>query len=98
VSVGDASGMRIDVTVSSVPKNHPRDLCGGEPCVPLYPISEFRILSYEGFKDRFVIVDVGNETMVIDIAAPADKFDAFLPEAQKVLDSVEWKGKNSGPS
>jgi hypothetical protein len=37
-------------------------------------------------------VDVGGETVVIDVAAPADKFDEFLPKAQKVLDSVEWKG------
>jgi hypothetical protein len=46
----------------------------------------------EGFKERFVIVDVEGETVVIDVAAPADKFDEFLPKAQKVLDSVEWKG------
>ena len=106
-SVGGASGKQIDVTASSTPENYPRNVCGGEPCVPLYPIAgttlggdptESRILSYEGYKDRFVIVDVGNDTVLIDAAAPTDKFDEFLPKAQKVLDSVEWKGKNSGPS
>jgi hypothetical protein len=100
-SVGGASGKQIDVTASSTPENYPRDLCGGEPCVPLYPIagthlggdpSESRILSYEGYKDRFIILDVGGETVIIDVAAPEDKFDAFLPKAQKVLESVEWKG------
>jgi hypothetical protein len=95
VSVGGASGMRIDVTDC------------GQPCLPLYTIRggprtsgdlrfSMEVLRYEefkeGFKERFVIVDVEGETVVIDVAAPADKFDEFLPKAQKVLDSVEWKG------
>ena len=93
VRVEGASGKRIDVTVTSTPENYPKDLCGGQPCVPLYPLSdENRILVYEGYKDRFVIVDVGGETVIIDVGAPADKFDEFLPKAQKVLDTVEWKG------
>jgi hypothetical protein len=92
VSVGGASGMRIDVTVSSTPENYPRDFCGEEPCVPLYPTSESWLGSFEGFKDRFIIVDVGGETVLIDVAAPAEKFAAFSPKAQEVLDSVEWQG------
>jgi hypothetical protein len=97
-SVGDASGKRIDVTVTSTPENYPRSLCIGQPCVPLYPLtSESRegttwITVDEGYKDRFVIVDVHGETVLIDASAPTDKFDEFLPKAQKVLDSVEWKG------
>jgi WD domain, G-beta repeat len=92
VSVGGASGKRIDVTYASTPENYPRDYCGEEPCVPLYPTSESGIVSYDGWKDRFVIVDVGEETVLIDVAAPAETFDAFFPKAQKVLDTVEWKG------
>jgi uncharacterized protein YjbI with pentapeptide repeats len=97
-SVGDASGKRIDVTVTSTPENYPRSLCIGQPCVPLYPLtSESRegtawIAVDEGYKHRFVIVDVQGETVLIDAAAPTDKSDEFLPKAQKVLDSVEWKG------
>jgi hypothetical protein len=90
VSVGGASGMRIDVTYASTPENYPRDVCGEQPCVPLYPSVESANLSYAGWKDRFVIVDVGGETVIIDVAAPTDKFDEFLPKAQKVLDTVEW--------
>jgi uncharacterized protein YjbI with pentapeptide repeats len=100
VSVGGASGMRIDVTASSTPENYPKDLCGGQPCVPLFKGStdESMTVSAEGWKDRFAIVDVGGETVVIDVAAPADRFDAVLPKAQEVLDSVEWKSENSGRS
>jgi hypothetical protein len=43
------------------------------------------------FKDRFIIVDVGGEMVLIDVTARADKFEDFLPKAQKMLDTVEWK-------
>jgi hypothetical protein len=102
VSVGGASGMRIDVTASS-PENY--HLCGGQPCVPLYPsgailrclaeqgkLCKDAIASNEVWMDRFIIVEVGGETVLIDVAAPADQFDEFLPKAQKVLDTVEWRG------
>src|SRR5215211_719676 len=98
VSVGGASGMQIDVTASSKLENYPKDLCFGQPCVSHDTLTtESRkgtawIAVSEGYKDRFVIVDVQGETVLIDASAPTDKFDEFLPKAQKVLDSVEWKG------
>jgi hypothetical protein len=93
-SVAGASGFRIDVTTASTPEKYPRDLCDKSPCVPLFPASGFPsgIVSYDHWKDRFIIVEVGGEPVVIDIGAPAGKFDDFLPKAQKVLDTVEWKG------
>jgi hypothetical protein len=94
VSVGGASGMQIDVTASSTPENYPRDICGRKPCVPLYPTSGGPIVARPSGtgKDRYVIVDVGGETVIINVTARAGKFDAFSPKAQEVLDSVEWKG------
>jgi hypothetical protein len=93
VSVGGASGKRIDVTVTSTPENYPRDICGEQPCIPFYTSRDPAIVSYEElFKDRLVIVDVGGETVIIDVAAPTDRFDEFLPKAHKVLDTIEWKG------
>jgi hypothetical protein len=94
VSVGNASGKQIDVTATFTPENYPRVLCGEQPCVPLYKgsTSESTIVSHEGYKERFVVVDVGGETVVINVAAPAEKFGSFLPNAQKVLDTVEWRG------
>jgi hypothetical protein len=85
--------MRINVTASSTPDNYPRKFCGEEPCVPLYPLSNGGgIIGSEGYTDRFVIVDVRGETVLIDVFAPTDEFDEVLPKAQKVLDTVEWKG------
>jgi hypothetical protein len=77
--------VRMDVTASSTPDDN----------VPLYPISWNEISagpSDEGWKDRYVIVDVGGETVIINFFARAGKFDAFSSEVQEVLDSVEWKG------
>jgi uncharacterized protein YjbI with pentapeptide repeats len=88
VSVGGASGMRIDVTASSTQENYPRDLCDSKPCVPLYST----ITSSINWKDRFVIVDIGGVTVVVDVSAPASKFDEYLPKAQRVLDTLEWEG------
>jgi len=96
VSVGGASGMQIDVTASSTLEDYPRNICFSNPCVPLYPTSASPIYvqpSDEGEKDRFVIVDVGSQTVIINVFAPAGKFDAFSPKAQKVLDTVEWKSE-----
>jgi hypothetical protein len=92
VSVGGAFGMRIDVTPVSKLENYPQDFCDEKPCsVPLYSA----IRSAVDWKDRFVIVDVESETVIIDVSAPAGKFDEFLPEAQKVLDTVKWEGASS---
>jgi hypothetical protein len=93
VRVGSASRKQIDVSYNNTSENYPRGVCGGLPCVPLYPLSDESVSAvYEGLKNRFVIVDVGGQTVVIDVAAPTDNFDGFLPKAQKVLDTVEWKG------
>jgi hypothetical protein len=32
------------------------------------------------------------ETVTIGLVSPATEFDEFAPEAQSVLDSVEWTG------
>jgi hypothetical protein len=44
-------------------------------------------------KDRYIIVDVRGETVLINVATETQerKFDEFLPKAQKVLDTVKWQ-------
>lgn len=127
VSVGSVSGKRIDVKVTSEPKN----VCGRFeiPCVPLFTgsppgpslgghdigseLSHLEIIQnpfddptgspspgvfdsyskdYDLAKDRFVIVDVEGETVVIKITATFwHELDEFFQTAQKILDTVEWK-------
>lgn len=91
-SVGGVSGVRIDVTARSAPDNYSQEYCVDRPCVPLFPLGDLGMVSLVNLKDRFVIVEVDGETVVVNVFAPADKFDAFLPKAQKVLDTVEWEG------
>jgi uncharacterized protein YjbI with pentapeptide repeats len=81
VTIGGASGVRLDVSAASKPET-----------IPLYPTRGGGTVSnYEGQKDRFFILDVGAEMVIIDIAAPIDEFDEFRKQAWKVLDTVEWK-------
>ena len=39
-----------------------------------------------------VLEDVEGETVTIGFSSPASEFGEHAPEAQKVLDTVEWKG------
>ena len=90
--------MQIDATASSTLKNYPQELCGDKPCVALYPSGESNIGASVGTKDRFVIVDVGDEPVVINASAQAGKFNEFLPDVQKVLDTVKWESAQAAPS
>ena len=48
---------------------------------------------FEKEKLRFIIPgNVGGERITIALPTPAADFEEFLPRAQKVLDTVEWKG------
>src|SRR5918998_312361 len=40
----------------------------------------------------FVLEDVKGKTVTMGFTIPATKFDEQAPEAQKVIDSVEWTG------
>jgi hypothetical protein len=39
-----------------------------------------------------VLEDVKGETVTIAFRSPATRFDEFLARAQKVVDSVTWRG------
>ena len=43
-------------------------------------------------EDLVVLEDVKGETVTIGLGSLASDFDEFLPEAQKVVDSVQWAG------
>ncbi len=53
--------------------------------------AEFKWIMVLGDKEQITILDVGGETVIIDVLAPTDKFEELLPKAQKVLDTVQWK-------
>jgi hypothetical protein len=56
-------------------------------------IPRLRGLGLVGTKYRFIVLeDIGGETVTIAFGGPAVDFEEFLPEAQDMLDTVEWKG------
>ena len=89
VTVGGVKGERFDVVVE-VPDDY-YSVCGSD-CVGLFRLSTgLRVFLSKGDKVRlFVLEDVKGETVTIGFVSPATEFDEFAPEAQKVIDTVEW--------
>jgi hypothetical protein len=53
----------------------------------------FDVSARKGFEYRAIVLeDVKGETVTIGVGSPASEFDEFVPEAQKVLDTVKWGG------
>ena len=47
----------------------------------------------KGYKLHLIVLeDVKGEAVSIGIFSPTSDFDEFAPKAQKVLDTVDWKG------
>jgi hypothetical protein len=92
VTVGGIKGQQIDVVVGDLPKDYPEGLCGFD-CVQLSVLNTGDWAVEEGNKDRLTVLeDAKGETVIIDFGSPAAKFDEFWPEAEKVVESVKWKG------
>ena len=96
-NVGGKEGVSFDVVASGgLDATTPECLPYSEPCVPMFrnaanPGSYYDLAP--GEKARFVVInDVKGEQVTIALTAPTVKFDEFAPEAQKVLETVEWKG------
>jgi hypothetical protein len=94
VTVGGIKGQQIDVVVGDLPKDYPEGLCGGIDCVQLTVGSLGEDWAVEeGNKDRVTVLeDVKGKTVIIDFGSPAAEFDEYWPEAEKVVQSVQWKG------
>jgi hypothetical protein len=94
VEVGGVKGLQVDVVVGDLPNYRGR--CGTD-CVDIgtvegYPQLKIDVFVPEDEKARVTFLDVEGETVTISIISPASEFEEFVPEAQKVLDSVEWRG------
>jgi hypothetical protein len=90
ITVGGIEGQQFDF-VADVPEGR-YSMCGAD-CVDAFENADGSSLVYdEGDKYHAVIVDVKGETVYIESAALAANSDkAMAPEAQKVVDTIEWK-------
>ena len=93
VKVGGVEGVRMDVVVGDVPRDHSGGC--GPGCVDLISFSSggLPLVLWQEDKARLIVLeDVGGETVVTGFAMRAAEFDEHAPEAQKVIDTVEWRG------
>ena len=91
VTVGGASGVQLDALISSAPENHPAE-CQG-PCVAIFANSAATYY-YPGSSYRFIILNLGMETVAIVINSLATD---HLQLAEKVLDTVVWSNRQLLP-
>jgi Zn-dependent protease with chaperone function len=91
VTIGGISGRRIDASLSSTPEQYPIDCA--VPCIPTFDEGVEGTWSplLEGRKYRFFVLKVKGEVVIIEISTPEAKFEKFMPKAEEVLDTVEWR-------
>jgi hypothetical protein len=91
VTVGGVKGVQFDVVVEDLPEDY-SGVCGSD-CVGLFRLSTgIRVSLVEADKVRLIVLDdVKGETVTLGFVSPATEFDEFAPEAQKVIDTVEWR-------
>ena len=94
VTVGGIKGQQFDVVIGDLPKDYPEGLCAPSNYVQLTVGSVGEDWAVEeGNKDRVTVLeDVKGQEVIIDFGSPATEFDEYWPEAEKVVQSVKWKG------
>src|ERR671910_2290397 len=97
VRVGGVKGVQFDVVVGDRPQTYITtctSIVGNPNCVDLFRLSTGGpILLPEGAKAGVIVLeDVEGEPVTIGFVSPASEFGELAPEAQKVLESVEWRG------
>jgi hypothetical protein len=92
ISVGGVKGVQFDVVVEDLPKDY-YGVCGLD-CVDLFRTSSnHRHALFEGERQRVIVLEgVKGETVTIYYSSPATEFNEFALEAQRVLDSLKWRG------
>ena len=97
VTVGGVKGLQFEVVMGDRPQYYIptcTSIIGNPNCVDLFRLSTGEpILLVEGDKAGIIVLeDVEGETVTIGFVSPASEFGEHAPEAQKVLESVEWRG------
>jgi hypothetical protein len=96
VTVGGVKGVQFDVVVEDLPEDYSRVCpgCGVGSGVGIFRLSSGSPVAYrEADKSRLIVLeDVKGETVTLGFFSPASEFEEFVPEAQKVIDTVKWRG------
>ena len=97
VTVGGVKGVEFDGGVGDLPKGYNptcSSIIGDPNCVDLVRLSTGgSLFAAEGYPVRVIVLeDLEGETVTIGFFSPASEFEEFVPEAQKVIDTVKWRG------
>jgi hypothetical protein len=99
VSVGGVEGQQLDVAVAKdLPEDYHSGVCSSiaepEECVDLFRVSDPHswISVLESDKSRLIVLqnELSGETVALGYVSRSTNFDEFAPEAQKVIDTIEW--------
>jgi hypothetical protein len=100
VSVGGVEGQQLDVVVAKdLPEDYHSGVCSPiaepEECVDLFWLSTHDhspISVPETEKWRLIVLqnELSGQTVALGYASQSTNFDEFAPEAQKVIDTIEW--------
>jgi hypothetical protein len=84
VTVGGVSGVQLNVAAEQI--------------TALWQYgNQFPVVFPMGTRGRIIVLNVEGQTvLIVTRASSADNFEALLPKAQEVLDTVEWES-GSGP-
>jgi hypothetical protein len=99
VRVGGVEGLQVDVAVAKdLPEDYHSGVCSPiaehEECVDLFRLSTHHspVFVWEGDKLRLIVLQnrLSGQTVALGYASRSTHFDRFAPEAQKVIDTIEW--------
>jgi hypothetical protein len=101
VSVGGVEGKQLDVVVAKdLPEDNHSGVCSPiaepeEECVDLFWLSTHGnapIFVLESDKVRLIVLqnELTGQTVALGYVTQSTNFDEFAPEAQKVIDTIEW--------
>jgi len=96
VRIGNATGFSIDVQVADSWTHTCPDTT--EPFAPLLVGAPGTAVDGRfgwgvgsGFSERYIVLDVGaDQPVAINISAPHDEFEAFLPEAMRLVETFDF--------
>ena len=94
VEVGGVEGVRLDLVVGDLPEGHHSEWYGSG-CVNLirFGSGDPPLILWQEDKARLIVLeDVRGEPVITGFALRAAEFDDHAPEAQKVIDTVQWRG------
>src|SRR5215213_1430269 len=101
-SVGGVEGLQVDVAVAKdLPEDYHSGVCSSiaepEECVDLFKVSTPQVSPVfvsESTKTHLIVTkdELSGLTVAMGYASRSTNFDEFAPEAQKVIDTVQWEG------